>query len=272
MAKKRKWTNRKIAFISILVATSVAFVLIFTSIIPIAAIPSFKLAAGGLPVKLTGYIFGPIIGMITGILSDTISFIFRPVVWHYGYLLSWTVAGLVPGVIGYIMNRRWKKYDDVKSKDDKKYNNLNMFFTLLILTLIFIGLTLLIVNENDTMFAKQQFIKNKWIFLGLTISGMVSMFIGVILFRFILKPKTFNDLMPIIAFSAILEITTIPLLTLGDQSSFFPNTNSFLDNMTAHLLLSPIKIWINLLIIFFAFRIVSPLIYTKTSNGWEGKS
>jgi len=38
--------------------------------------------AGGLPVKLTGYIFGPVIGAMTGALSDLISFLMRPTYFH----------------------------------------------------------------------------------------------------------------------------------------------------------------------------------------------
>lgn len=267
--KRKQWTNRKIAFVAILVATSVAFVLVFTSIAPIAAIPSFKLAAGGLPIKLTGYIFGPLVGVLTGVLSDSLSFAFRPVVWHWSYMFAWGVAGFVPGVIGYIMNRRWKKNSEVEKQFEEKHNFVNMVGALVILGAIFAAVFVFIFLEPDSTFANQKMIKNKWLFLGIALTGLSTMFLAIIIFRFTMKPKTFNMVVPIIAFSALLEIITTPLLTIGDQSTLLANTKSFMDNLTAHILISPIKIWVNLTIIFFAYKVVSPLIYNKSNNGWD---
>ena len=267
--KQKQWTNRKIAFVAILVATSVAFVLVFTSIAPIAAIPSFKLAAGGLPMKLTGYIFGPVIGMLTGILSDSLSFAYRPVVWHWSYMLAWGMAGLIPGIIGYFMNRRWRKQTEVDKMFEEKHNIVNMIATLIILGAIFTAIFTYISVQPDSVFKGQKMITNKWLFLGIAMSGLATMFVAVFIFRFIMKPKTFNMVIPIIAFSALLEIITTPLLTIGDQHTLLAKTGTFVDNLTAHILISPIKIWMNLTIIFFAYRVVSPLIFNKSNNGWE---
>jgi hypothetical protein len=38
--------------------------------------------AGGLPIKLTGYIFGPLIGATTGAIADVISFSIIPTYIH----------------------------------------------------------------------------------------------------------------------------------------------------------------------------------------------
>ena len=267
--KRKQWTNRKIAFVSILIATSAAFIMVFTNIAPIAAIPSFKLAAGGLPVKLTGYIFGPIIGAVTGLLSDSISFAFRPIVWHWSYASAWILAGLVPGVVGFFMNRRWKKHNEVEEMFDKKYNVVNTIATLIIVFAIILTITLFIVFQDNSVFKDQKMIKNKWVFLGIAVSGLSSMLVAIFIFRFVLKPKMFNMILPIIVFSALLEICTTPLITIGDQSTLLSKSGTFVDNLTAHILLSPVKIWTNLIIILFAYKIVSPLIYNKSNNGWE---
>ena len=104
------------------------------------------------------------------------------------------------------------------------------------------------------------------------------MFIALFLFRIILKPKTFNSLLPIVVFSALLEIFSTPIISLGDYTTLFNDTNhdifsSFSENkyltiVSGHFLLSPFKIWVNMLVILFAYKIVSPLIYNKTDNGW----
>jgi len=267
--RRSQWSNRKIAFVSILIATSVVFVIIFTAIVAIAAIPPFKLMAGGLPVKLTGYIFGPWIGAATGIVSDLISFMIRPTFYHFYYTIAWAVAGFLPGLIGYFMNRRWRKHKEVQEEFEKKSNNANFIFTLVVLASILVGLFTFIFFQPDSTFASQKLIKNKWVFLAIASTGTLSMLIAVIIFRFTMKAITFNNVLPIVVFSALLEVSITPLLTLGDQSSLFAGTDgTFLTNLTGHLLLSPIKIWGNLLVILFSYKIIAPLIYNKTNNGW----
>ena len=93
----KKWSSKRIAFVSVLIAISVVFFLISVRIIPISALPSYKFSFIGLPVKITGFIFGPIIGMLTGILADLISFLLVPTYYHYLYTISISIAGFIPG-------------------------------------------------------------------------------------------------------------------------------------------------------------------------------
>lgn len=267
--RTKTWSNKKIAFVSILVATSVVFVLIFTRIAPIASLPSFKLMAGGLPVKLTGYIFGPLIGAITGTLADIISFTLTPTYIHWWYTLAFAAAGAVPGIVGYFMNRRWEAKEKVDQEREIKVSNINFFITLGILASIFIGMTTFLSLQHSDAF-QHSTIKNKWVFLAISCAGSFSMFVATIIFRFTLKKSTFNQILPIIAFSALLEVINTPLIALGDKV-VWDLPNEFLTILTGHLLLSPVKIWGNMLIILFAYRIVSPLIYKKTGNGWDEK-
>lgn len=265
----KQWTNRKIAFVSILIATSVAFILVFSNIAPIAAIPSFKLMAGGLPVKLTGYIFGPLIGGVTGAISDLISFLMRPTFFHFYYTLAWVMAGFIPGVIGYIFNRKWRSRKATEEKYEHKKNKANFIMTLAILSVIMIAVFVWVWKAPDRTFEKA-LIKDRKIFLALSLAGITSMFIALIVFWFVLKPKTFNSILPIITFSALLEITATPLVTLGDMSTLAENKNdSFMTLFAGHMLLSPIKIWGNMIVILISYRIVSPLIYSKQNNGWD---
>lgn len=272
--RKHNWNNRKIAFVSILIATSVAFILIFNWIVPITTIPSFKIMAGGLPIKLTGYIFGPLIGAFTGFIADLLSFLMNPAFFHYWYSFAFASAGLIPGVVGYLMHRRWKNKNGPSQEDQVKYNNVNFIATLIILSAVITGVTTFIFLQDQSVFDSQKLIKNKFIFATIAIAGNSTMLIGVIIFRFVLKPKTFNSLLPIIVFSSILEIVDTPLIALGDQSVFFGDGDhsKFLVLLTAHFLMSPVKIWGNMLIIAFAYKIVAPLIYNKTGNGWENKT
>ncbi len=264
---KRTWNNRKIAFVAILIATSVSFVLIFNAFFPLTALPPFKLAAGGLPVKITGFIFGPIVGGLTGAISDLISFIFRPTYYHFYFTLAWIASGVIPGIIGYLMNRRWKRTAPVET-ENQKYSIINFVATLMILGTILVGVFLWLFFMPSADFKNaSKLITNKTVFMSIALSGVASMFLAVLVFRFTLKAKTFNAILPIIAFTAILEVITTPLLGLGDGATVLVH-EKLITTMTGHLLLSPLKIWGNMIIILIAYRVVAPLIYSKTENGW----
>ncbi|NQZ65779.1 MAG: hypothetical protein HRT99_01005 [Mycoplasmatales bacterium] len=265
--RKKTWTNKKIAFVSILIATSVAFVLIFTRIAPIASLPSFKLMAGGLPIKLTGYIFGPLIGAVTGAIADVLSFAITPTYIHWWYTLAFAFAGGIPGVVGYLMNRRWKNKAEIDESFKNKVDNTNFIITLIVLATIFIAIFTFVVVQGDEVFKNQKLITNKWVFLVISTSGIFSMFIATIAFRFFMKPSTINLILPIITFSALLEAINTPLTAIGDKA-VWEIKDGFITILTGHLLMSPVKIWGNMLIILFAYKIVSPLIYNKTGNSW----
>lgn len=276
-SKKNRWDIKKIAFVSILIATSVAFILIFTTIFPIAALPSFKLTIGGLPIKLTGYVFGPFIGAITGLLSDILSFMLRPTFFHWAYSISFMVAGFFPGLLGYVMNRRWKNRKEVNELFEKKYIYSNFIFTMLLLAAIVSTLTwfILFYIPDDFFMSKHALVSNRWFFWALTMAGMGTMFVSMPIFFIILKPATFNSVIPIIAFSIFLEIINTPTITYADMvvweqwNSNDPHIwNTYIDILSGHLIMTPAKIWFNLFIIFVAYKIVSPLIYNKQQNGW----
>lgn len=262
------WTNKKIAFVAMLIATSVVFVLIFTKIMPIASIPSFKLMAGGLPVKLTGYIFGPLIGAITGIVADLVSFAMAPMFIHYWYTLAFMLTGALPGIFAYFMHRRWRNSDPALPEDAFKINRINFWATIIILlSCIAIMSSVIMVAPKET-FEAQKLITNKYIFLAISIFGTFTMLAALVIMRMVLKPKTLNGITPIIAFSAVLELAAVPLLVMGDMQSL-TSGEGFLEIYAGHMLMAPFKIWVNMIVIAFAYRVVSPLIFNKTGNGWD---
>ena len=262
---KRRWNNKKIALVSILISTSVAFVVVFTKFLPIATIPSFKIAIAGLPIKISGYIFGPVIGVITGVISDLLTFLIYPTMFHYWYTIAFAFAGFTPGVFGYWMHKRWKYDSNKNPSDEYKYNNWNFFITIIVILITMAIITAFVFSPLANF--KESLISNRWGFFGIVISGSVMMLVATIIFRFILKPNIFNALLPIIAFSAILDIINTPLVSLGDQATIAED--NFLVALTGHTLLTPMKSWGNMIIIYFSYKIVSPLIFNKTSNSWQ---
>ncbi|TPE58078.1 ECF transporter S component [[Mycoplasma] falconis] len=97
----KKWNSKRIAFVGVLIAISVVFFLVSVRILPISALPSLKFSFIGLPIKITGFIFGPIVGMITGILADLISFALVPTYYNVLYTAAVAIAGFIPGLAAY---------------------------------------------------------------------------------------------------------------------------------------------------------------------------
>ncbi len=70
-------------------------------------------------------------------------------------------------------------------------------------------------------------------------SGYVAMFIFLIVARFKMHPKRFLVIIPIVIFSAIIELINVPLLSLADYSttgaSSESNFNGTKYNMLKHI-------------------------------------
>ena len=120
-----KWDSKRIAFISILIAMSISFVIIGTRIAAISSIPAFKLSLAGLPIKIIGFIFGPIIGFVIGFTTDIISFVFIPTFYYPLYSVALGISGMLPGVFALVYNYFYKILS--KSNTLRKLNNEKVF-------------------------------------------------------------------------------------------------------------------------------------------------
>ncbi|MGL5519948.1 MAG: ECF transporter S component [Metamycoplasmataceae bacterium] len=111
-----KWTPKKMAFVSILIATSIAFVVIGAQLAAVSAIPSIKLSLAGLPVKISGYLFGPLVGFIVGFFTDILTFLYIPTFYYPLYSIALGISGLIPGIFYWFYI---KKYDNKLSNENQ---------------------------------------------------------------------------------------------------------------------------------------------------------
>lgn len=313
-----KWTIKKMVFVGILIAVSVALTIFLSSGIPAAYLPQLKLSIIGLPVKITGFIFGPIIGFLVGLLSDIISMFFIvPTLYSPLYTLATAMNGLVSGIIGWFFMHFLKfyfddqskiehlkgkifklnlKFDELVSKEEfekaksvhekiikisrqiknidkvkteSQLRNVCLIISVFFLTLLIVILISVIGFElPDSAFVKLP-INNRWMLLFLTVAGFATMMIFLTITRFKLNKTSYLIVIPIVIFSALLEITNVPILAIGDAS--VTNNGGFGDIVLwifSHTLTSPVKIWINLLIIYYSYSIVSKLIYKNENLGY----
>ncbi|UUD35059.1 ECF transporter S component [Mycoplasmopsis caviae] len=310
-----KWTIRKICFVGILIAISVVFLVIATSLVPVASIPTYKISFIGLPIKISGFIFGPLIGGIVGLISDLLSFLFVPSFYNPLYTLATMVDGIIAGLIGFLFVKLFRYYfggefqDNVyeskiwklsKQIDKLKLNlsnekkiiklenkiilaqekrksiringtanillNINLFVALVLLALFSLFIFWLVAFVIPENIIKKGVIPNKWGLLATMLSGYTLMFFFIIIARFKMKPSNYLVIVPIIIFSALIELINVPLLSFADQQSLQkPGESNIFVFVFNHILFSPVKIWFNMFIIYFTYNIIAPLI-NKNNN------
>ncbi|RMX36188.1 ECF transporter S component [Mycoplasmopsis fermentans] len=314
-----KWTIRKISFVGILIAISVVFLVIASSLVPIASIPTYKISFIGLPIKISGFIFGPLIGGIVGLISDLLSFLFVPSFYNPIYTVAAMVDGIISGLVGLLFiklfgfyfggefqdnvheNRIWKlskKLDKLKleNTNDKKILkienkiiliqekrksiringtqnillNINLFIAVILLALISLFIVWLVGFVIPESIIKKGVISNRWGLLATMVSGYTLMFFFIIIARFKMKPSNYLVIVPIVIFSALIELINVPLLSFADQQSLQKGEdNNIFVFVFNHILFSPVKIWFNMFIIYFTYNIIAPLIYKNKSISYD---
>lgn len=313
-------TNMKISFVAIFISIAVIMLIIGVRLAPFAILPNFRLSIIGLPIKITGFIFGPIVGFLTGLLADLITFLFIPGVYSWYYTLHLSLAGFIPGIFFWffvIKGKKWfekksiltrldqkifeqkqkifdftyyriannqkdenlerkmkqkllflqKKVKKVESwQEEKSLLNFYWIASNLILISIVVTTIYVVMFSSSIDFSQSRFIPSKLSFLILTLFGTVSMIIFLLLARFInffRKNERYLTIAPIVVFSALHEPIASIIGARGDVQS--GALNNFDTAFLSHIIVSPVKIWINLSVIYFTAKAVVPLVYKKFS-------
>ncbi|MGL4343210.1 MAG: hypothetical protein ACRCRZ_01390 [Metamycoplasmataceae bacterium] len=317
----KKWTCKKMAFVAVLIATSIAFVVIGAQMAAISSLPSIKLSLAGLPVKISGYLFGPLVGFIIGFTTDILTFLFVPTFYHPLYSLALAVSGIVPGIFAFFyfrfFNLKFKKEekikklilkkikinhflvinfrDDLNSKKAIKFQNqidkienkiwninnskketgilnFNLYSALILTIILFIVSFVLFLYIPESLLLEAfpsnsflHFLSNKIYFLIILFIGFLFILVFIIVTRFKLSEEKYIKIIPILMFVIFTEFINLPIVALADQESL---KIVFMISLIGSFAASPIKIWMNLLIITFATKIVTPLIINKELNSY----
>lgn len=147
---------------SFLTAISIVLTRFLYYFIPLAGgLPAIRLSFGEVPIMMSGMIFGPVVGGITGLAADLIGVLINPQgAFHPGFTLSSILWGLIPGLL-FLIFKKGKSYE-------KKYSITNIAVSVTICYIIIsLGLNTLWLSS---MFGKGFMI----LFPGRVISAIVN--------------------------------------------------------------------------------------------------
>ena len=102
-----------------------ALSIVLTRFLYFFPVPTIRVSFGEVPIMMSGMIFGPIVGGITGLAADVIGVLVNSQgSFHPGFTLSSILWGLIPGLL-FLIFKKHKTYE-------KKYSVTNIVITVAI--------------------------------------------------------------------------------------------------------------------------------------------
>lgn len=129
MKRKEQMSVRTMVKAGFLVAISIVMTRFAYIMVPLAGVSALRISFGDLPLMLSGMIFGPLVGGLTGFAADLIGFLINPQgPYHPGFTLSSILWGVIPGLVFY-RQKGEKNYEKV-------YSYKNIFVAVLLVTVV----------------------------------------------------------------------------------------------------------------------------------------
>ncbi|AUM62282.1 hypothetical protein [Spiroplasma monobiae] len=251
-----RFTTKNIAYITMFTAINVSITVVISLTLPITVFPPIRIAFEGVMVKITGFIFGPIIGVLVALITEILVMIFVPSFVHPAFIVVIICYGFIAG-IGSSFLRLGKGYNWVP---------------VLLINLFLIAFAAFMVFVIDG-YPAEETIKvlgfevdketYKWIFLG-SIIACIAIF-WVIYFTLLIKGqrKTLHVLLPIILFATASEYLVTAVISAWGDAGFLgiPTENGGYTAMfIGRLVQAPMKIIFNSAVLYLTYKAVSPLI------------
>ncbi|MBH8622981.1 hypothetical protein [Spiroplasma sp. hyd1] len=261
-----RFTTKNIAYITMLAAVSATVTIIISVTVPITVFPPVRIAFEGLMVKISGFIFGPIVGLLSGVITDLIVMLFVPSYVHVAYIIVIVSYGFLSGCASSI-NRAVGKHKWVL------FMLTNIF---IIIFGTFAGvMTWYSPVETITLFAGLEVSKVVLIYIiGFGTGGtIVIIWIIMFVYRYFDKTKKrYWDLVAIIMLAVINEYWVTTLISAWGDIAFLTvsqnktsGTDGYGVTMISRLAMAPLKVLFNSAIIYITYRAVSPLIHKDTN-------
>lgn len=110
---KKRFTTRVLVACGLLASISIVLTRVFSYTIPLAGLPALRIGFGDIPVIISGILFGPIAGGLTGGVSDTLGFMLNPMGGPYipGLTITAILRGVIPGLIYWLIQSKNIKFN-----------------------------------------------------------------------------------------------------------------------------------------------------------------
>ncbi|MGV2392885.1 UNVERIFIED_CONTAM: hypothetical protein O8I53_07845 [Campylobacter lari] len=127
--------------------------------------------------------------------------------------------------------------------NDHTLLNINLFTSLTLLTSICLFIFIIVMFKiSDQVILEKSIVPNRIGLVAMMESGYLLMILFLIVARFKLKPKKYLIIVPIVIFSAFIELINVPLLSLADSKVATSGSSDLLTFMFQHIIFSPVKI------------------------------
>lgn len=97
----KKINTKSLVQAGFLVAISIVMTRFLYFFVPIAGLPTIRISFGEIPLMISGLLFGPVVGGISGLAADLIGVVVNSQgAFHPGFILSSMLWGVIPGIFG----------------------------------------------------------------------------------------------------------------------------------------------------------------------------
>ena len=113
--KKGSMDTRTMVKAGFLTAISIVLTRFMYFFVPLAGFPALRISFGEVPIMMSGLLFGPLVGGVTGVAADLIGILINSQgAFHPGFTLSSMLWGVIPGLF-YILFKKHKSYEKIYS-------------------------------------------------------------------------------------------------------------------------------------------------------------
>lgn len=258
---KRVWTGLKfntknLTYIAMMVAVSVTLTVVISVTIPITVFPPIRVAFSGIMVKITGMFFGPIVGLLVGLISELLCLLFVPSYIHIAYFCLALSFGFWSGITSYTI----------------KLKGFKTIWIFMLINIYMVGFTAVMFflqqtsgSGFDTKFFGISIPKELTssffvIMMGITLSMIWLVLIILILFK---KTHLFYTVLPIFLLCIVNEtLSTILIASWGDSEILgIPSKNGgYISMVILRLFQMPFKVAFNAAILTTVYMVMKPIL------------
>lgn len=254
--KGLRFSIKKIAYIGMMVAVSVAITVSISIVIPITVFPPIRVAFSGIMIKISGLFFGPIVGLFVGILTELLCILFVPSYIHIAYFCVAASFGFWAGICSFT----------------RQFQGSRNIITLILITLYFVVFTLVLFsieysnpNKNNANFLGIKISADftpffLLIMMGITLTLIWLVTIGLYFSRY---HNWLNIVLPIVLLCIVTEtLATILIAAWGDSQilGLRQQASGYSSMVLLRLFQTPFKIIFNTAVLSIVYKVMSPIL------------